>query len=144
MIAGIDINFLIKVALGLCAIWLLALLAIWIFLGSAAAKKFLHYSGKFWWAALAIIGIAAATSRKRNQKLDSVNSKIEELQRIENKTKEDEAKLRQLEEEKRKIEEEIQRKTDEYRDKLDKLENKPDKPGDAGRSSDNMNDAWRR
>jgi len=150
MILGFDINFLIKLVLGIGALYVLILLAVTIFSGFGAAKTMLKYTAKFWWVIAAIIAfimVAKRVSGKKAQK-GEINSKIEELTLIGNKTKEDEKELKRLEGEKKKIEDEIVATTNIYKEKLDKLKEKssnPDdvKPGDAGKAGDALNDAWR-
>jgi len=150
MILGLDINFLIKLVLGIVALYGLILLAVTIFMGLGAAKTMLLYTAKFWWVIVAVIAfiMVSKSLKGKNSKKDEVGSKIEELNRIENKTKEDEKELKRLEIEKKKIEGEIINTTSSYKEKLEKLKEKPSKvddvkPGDAGKSHDAMNDTWR-
>jgi cell shape-determining protein MreC len=143
MILGIDVNLLIEVVLGIVALYVLVLIAVTVFGGFACTKTMLHYTAKFWWVILIVVGFIIAyialTSKKKN-----TNTEIERLRQIEDKTKEDEAELKRLEAEKKKIEDDIQTTTDEFKKKLEELKKKESKPGDAGRSSDDMNNAWSR
>jgi len=148
MILGIDMNFLIKLILGIVILYSLTLLAVGVFKGWESAKTILHYTRKFWWIILAVIVFIMVSKKLKGEK-EQVNSKIEKLKKIENKTKEDEKELKRLEAEKKRIEDEIQKTTDKYEHELEELKKKPSnpdeiKPGDAGRSSDLMNDAWRK
>jgi len=142
MILGINVNLIIQVVVGLAILYGLILLAVAIFGGFSRAGTMLKYTAKFWWVIVIIVGFIIVYISLTSKKKD-INTKIKDLEKIENKTKEDEKELHRLEQEKKKTEEEIQRITDEYKKKLEDLKKKEPKPGDAGRSSDDMNNAWR-
>jgi uncharacterized protein YoxC len=143
MILGIDVNLLIKVILGIVALYALILLAVTVFRGFGSAKTMLSYTAKFWWVIVIVIGFIivyiALTSKKK-----PITTEIERLNKIEDKTKEDEKELKRLEEEKKKVEDEIQKTIEDYKRRLAELNKKEEKPGDAGRSSDGMNNVWGR
>ena len=148
MILGIDINFLIKLILGIVILYSLTLLAVGVFKGWESAKTILHYTRKFWWVIVAVIAFIIVSKSLKSKK-DGIDSKIEKLKNIDGRTIEDEKELKRLEAEKKRIEDEIQKTTDKYEHELEELKKKPSnpdeiKPGDAGRSSDLMNDAWRK
>lgn len=142
MILGIDVNLLIKVLAGIAALYVLALLAVTLFGGFSKAGTMLRYTAKFWWVIVIIVGFILLYIALTNKK-KTVNIKIEELNKIEAKTKEDEKELQRLEAEKKQIEDDIKKATEDAKRKLKELEGKQPKPGDAGKSSDNMNNAWR-
>jgi len=150
MILGFDINYLIKVVLGIVALYGLTLLAVGVFMGWGKVKTILRYTTKFWWIILAAIAFLMISKRLKGKQAerDEVTNKIKEIEKIEVKTKKDNQELKRLEGEKKKVEEEIKTISDDYKSKLDKLKEKPSnpddvKPGDASNSSDAMNDAWK-
>jgi predicted ferric reductase len=118
-----------------------------IFKGWPAVVKILFWTKKLWWLGFIIIGLilVAYSMKGKKKQQEEISGKIEELRKIENKTAEDERKLKELEVQKKKAEQEALDIAKKYKEKLDKLKEKPPepKPGDAGRSSDGMNDAWR-
>lgn len=139
---GIDVNLIIKILLGIVALYGLILLAVTVFFGLGATGTMLRYTAKFWWVIAIIVGFiiiyVSLTSKKKN-----ISTGIEKIKQIDRKTKEDEAELKRLEAEKKSIEDEIQKTTDHFKKKLEDLKKKEPKPGDAGKSSDALNDAWK-
>lgn len=147
MILGIDTNFLIKLILGIVVLYGLTLLAVGVFKGWESAKTILQYTRKFWWVIVAVIAFIIVSKSLKSKK-DGIDSKIEKLKNIDDRTIEDEKELKRLEAEKKRIEDEIKNTTDKYERELKELKKKPSKPedvkpGDAKKASDSMNNAWR-
>jgi uncharacterized protein HemX len=82
--------------------------------------------------------------QKKNKDKAQIDAQIEQINQIKVKTAEDMAELNRLQEEKKKIEEGIQNTNNTFLQKAkDLMANKePDKPGDAGKASDGLTDAW--
>jgi hypothetical protein len=147
LVTNLDLNMVLYIFGGIVGLYVLILIIAGLKGGLPAIGRIWFWTTKLWWLALIIIGfilILLANSR-RGKKKGQIDADIAELQRIENKTNEDRRKLEALMVEKKKVEDEILATTQKYKEKLDKLKEKPDapKPGDAGASSDALNDAWR-
>ena len=144
---NIDFKFLLYLVSGVVAAYLCLLIVVGFVRGWEAVKKIWFWTKKIWWVLLAIVGLyfVSRSLRKSGEKKRNIEQKIEEVEALENKTEDDKREIARLESEKKKVEQEIVDISKKYSDKVEELKKKPDqpKPGDAGRSSDNMSDTWR-
>jgi septal ring factor EnvC (AmiA/AmiB activator) len=108
---------------------------------------------KIWWyisrigaLILVIAGLIFTvwSIKSRSDRKKEIDNKLRDVQAIENKTAEDLQEIERLKKEKENIENEILDITKKYKEKVDNLKKKPDEstPGDAGRSSDDLNKVW--
>lgn len=109
-----------------------------------ALKKVWYWTKKLFWLFLIIVGliVGAFASGRKNKKVVDIDKKLAEVKAIENKTVEDLRKIEKLQAERKVAEEEIVDIATKYKKKIDDLKNKPELPGDAGRSSDELNKIW--
>lgn len=110
-------------------------------------KKIWFWVKKLFWLLFIVAGLIFASKalRSKDKQQEDIERKIREIEKIENKTEEDRKKLEELKEEKKKVEKEIIDITEKYRKKVEEAKAKPDaasKPGDAGRSADDLKDVW--
>ncbi len=112
--------------------------------GWGSVKTIWTYTKKFGWVALIVIGlvITAFASGRKNKKVVDIDKKLAEVKAIENKTVEDLKKIEKLQAERKVVEDDIVGIAKKYKKKIDDLKNKPELPGDAGRSSDELNKIW--
>jgi FtsZ-interacting cell division protein ZipA len=108
-----------------------------------ALKKIWFWLKKLGWLALIIVGlvVAALASGRKNKKVLDIDQKLAEAKAIENKTVEDLRKIEKLQEERKVVEKEIVGIAEKYKKKIEELK-KPEKPGDAGKSSDDLIKVW--
>lgn len=115
--------------------------------GWSAVKNIWFYTKKIGWLILIVIGfvVLVYSLNRKNKKKQEIQDRLAELKKIENKTNADIKEAERLEAEAKEIEKGIIETTDKFKEKVDELKKKPDKPqpGDAGRSSDDMTNAWK-
>ena len=134
---------------GIVAAYLLFVLVMGIVKGWDAVCKIWFWTKKLFWILFVVAALifVARALRGKGKKKEEIETKIKEINSIENKTNEDLQKLKELEKERKKAEEDIIDTTKKYQDLIDKLHSKPEnstpKPGDAGKSSDNLTDLWK-
>lgn len=142
-----DLNTVLWI-LGIAVVFYLALMVVaGIWKGWTAVTKIWFYTKKIGWLVLIVVGLIFVAMALRNKDKDKkkVQDRLDELNRIENKTNADIKEAERLTKEKEAIEKSIIDLTEKYRNKVDDIKRKPDepKPGDAGRSADALKDAWK-
>lgn len=145
-VRNIDLNMVLYVFGGLIGLYVIIMIIAGLKGGLTSMKKIWFWTKKIGWLVLIVVGfilVMMANSRKGSKK-KQIDADIAELERIEKKTNEDQRKLEEKKKERDKVESDIIETTRKYQEKLDKLKEKPDapKPGDAGRSNDDMNNTW--
>ena len=132
---------------GFVVAYLLFVIIMGVWKGWSAVEKIWFWTKKLFWILFVIAGLiflAKILSGKNKQK-EEIDKKIEEINSIETKTEADLQKLKDLEKEKKDIEKDIVDTSNRYQEKLDQIKKKPNDspPGDAGRSSDDLANAWK-
>lgn len=131
---------------GVVAAYLLFAAIMGIFKGRGSVTRIWFWTKKLFWVLFVIAGLIfiAKALRGKTKEKEAIEKKIAEVNAIENKTAVDLQQLKKLEEEKKDKEKEIVNITKKYQNKVDAIKSKPDtpKPGDAGRSSDNLTNSW--
>ena len=137
----LDYALYILIAIVVGYIVLIVIAGIW--KGMPAVTKIWHWTKKLGWLFLIIIGlvIASIASGKKNKKIIDIDKKLAEVKAIEDKTVEDLRKIEKLQEERKEAEKEIVGIAEKYKKKVEELK-KPEKPGDAGKSSDELTKVW--
>ena len=139
---NLDYAFYVLIAIVVGYVALVVIAGIW--KGWPAVIKIWHWTKKLGWLGLIVVGliIASVASGKKNKKIKDIDEKLAEANAIEKKTVEDFKKIEKLQEERKAAEKEIVGIADKYKKKVDDLKNKPEQPGDAGKSSDELNKIW--
>ena len=142
-----DLNTILYILGAIVVAYFVLMVTAGVWKGWSAISKIWFYTKKIWWLVFLVIGLVIVLyimSRKSSEK-KRVQNRLDELNRIENKTNADIKETERLEQQKKDIEKSIIDLTDRYRKKVDDIQRKPDdpKPGDAGRSADALKDAWK-
>ncbi len=140
-------TYLLYILGGIVALYLVISILVGIWKGWGAVKSIWTWTKKLGWVALIIIGIliTAFAGGRKNKQVQEIDQKLKEAKAKEDKTQEDLQEIKKLEEEKKKAEDEIVSITEKYKKKLEELKQKekePEKPGDAGRSKDDLDKIW--